>query len=77
MICLGCEGGLECICSRICRIFFFSFAEDAFEETVCACIRVDPVVAEHASAERDAVIEDGQSIVLQNLTESLLLDCTD
>ena len=77
MICLSGKGRLERICSRIRCILFFSFAEDAFEETVCTCIRVDSVVAEHTPSERDAIIKDSQTIILQNLTESLLLDSTD
>ena len=52
-------------------------AEDALQKAVGRSVRIDSIVAKHTTAKGYASVEDSDAIILNQLTEALILDCSD
>ena len=57
--------------------FLFRSAEDALKKAVSARVRIYAIVAEHASTQRDTIVKNRYSIVLQDFTKPLILHRAD
>ena len=73
---LGRKGRLHVTRCRTRNLVVLRLSKDALYETVCASVRIDSIFTEHASTEGNTIVQDGHSIVLDQLTKPLLLDCT-
>ena len=50
-------------------------AEDALQKAVGRSVRIDSIIAKHTTAKGYASVENSDAIILNQLTEALILDC--